>query len=290
LTGGVPTETTEEEIAQAAERLGIAGAALCLHASLRSFPKLDGPKTLIDGLVATGATVMVATMSGQCFGVPAPPDDRPTRNAIDSRATDEQAASAPWRGLTDIYHPSRVEVDAWLDATSADVASRPGRVRAARSGTFSAVGPPAPELVSTETEVDVFGPLRALRDAGGWVVLAGVALTSMTMLHLAEVEAGRQPFIRWMRAPDGTPMRIRVGECSAGFERLAPALASDERQALVGASRWRTYPARALVPLAADAIRSDPSITRCDDPDCKECPEAIAGRPIDGPSRRPDAV
>lgn len=121
-------ETTEEEIAQAAERLGIAGEALCLHASLRSFPKLErGPETLVDGLLSTGSTVMVATVSGQWFGVPAPPDDRPTRNAIDYLATDEQAASASWRGVTDVYDPSRVEVDAWLGATSAYVASRPDR-------------------------------------------------------------------------------------------------------------------------------------------------------------------
>ena len=287
----MPGEITEEEIAQAAECLGIAGESLCLHASLRSFPRLErGPKTLIDGLLSTRATVMVATMSGQWFGVPAPPDDRPTRNAIDYSATDEQAASAPWRGLADVYDPSRVEVDAWLGATSAYVASRPDRVRAPRSGTFSAVGPLGSELVSAETEADVFGPLRALHEADGWVVLAGVGLTSMTMLHLAEVEAGRRPFIRWMRGPDGTPMRVRVGECSNGFERLAPAFAGEERRVLVGASRWRAYPARLLLALAADAIRADPSMTRCDDPDCRECPDAIAGGPIEEPSPLPDTV
>ena len=283
--------TTEQEIAQVAKQLGIGGQALCVHASLRSFPKLErGPKTLIDGLLSTGATVMVATMSGQWFGVPPPRDDRPARNAIDYVATDEQATSIPWRGLTEIFDPSRVEVDGWLGTTSAYVASRPDRVRSPLSGTFSAVGPLASELVSAETGADVFGPLRALRDADGWVVLVGVGLTTMTMLHLAEVEAGRQPFIRWMRAPDGTPMRVRVGECSSGFERLAPALASEERRALVGASRWRAYPARAALALAAEAIRCDPWITRCDDPDCRECPDAIAGGPIEQQSTLPDVV
>lgn len=53
--GIVLAETTEKEIAHAAERRGVAGEALCLHASLRSFPKLErGPKTLIDGLLSTG--------------------------------------------------------------------------------------------------------------------------------------------------------------------------------------------------------------------------------------------
>lgn len=138
------------------------------------------------------------------------------------------------------------------------------------------MGALASEIVSAETEADVFGPLRALRDADGWVVLAGCGLTSMTMLHLAEVEAGRRPFIRWMRAPHGAPMRVEVGLCSSGFERLAPVLASAERRELVGASTWRAYPARAVLTLAADAIRSDRLITRCDDPHCDECRDAIA--------------
>jgi len=278
----VHSEVTDVQIAEGAERLGVAGGALCVHASLRSFPKLArGPATLIDGLLATGVTVMVATMAGEAFGIPAPRDDRPTRNAIDYAAVERQAAAAPWPGVADIYDSTRVEVDAWLGATSAHVAARPDRIRSSRTGEFSAVGPLASELMSAEAEGDVFGPLRALRDRDGWVVLAGVGLTSMTLLHLAEIEAGRRAFVRWMRAPDGSPMRIGVGECSTGFEQLAPALAAEERRTIVGASTWRAYPAGPALALAAQAIRSDPGITRCDRSTCQECADAIAGGPID---------
>jgi aminoglycoside 3-N-acetyltransferase len=180
-----------------------------------------------------------------------------------------------------IFDPTRVEIDSGLGATSAHVAARPDRIRSPRTGEFSAVGLLANELMSAEDDDDVFGPLRALRERDGWVVLAGVGLTSMTLLHVAEIEAGRKPFIRWMRAPDGSPMRVRVGECSMGFERLAPALAAPERRTIVGASTWRAYPAEPALALAARAIRGDPSITRCDNPSCKECPDTIAGGPID---------
>ena len=275
-------DVTEAETAQAAERLGVAGCSMCLHASLRSFPRLTrGPATLIDGLLSTGATVMVATMAGEAFGIPAPPDDRPVRNAIDYPAMDRQAATAPWPGSADTFDPTRVEIDSGLGATSAHVAGHPDRLRSPRTGEFSALGPLASELVAAEVDDDVFGPLRALRDRDGGVVLAGVGLTSMTLLHVAEIEAGRKAFIRWMRAPDGSPMRVRVGECSMGFERLAPALAAHERRTIVGASTWRAYPTAPTLALAAHAIRADPSITRCDDPRCQECPDAIAGAPID---------
>ena len=277
----MPNDITEGEIVQAAERLGVAGRALCLHASLRSFPRLArGPATLIDGLLATGATVMVAAMAGEAFAIPAPPDDRPARNAIDYRAMDRQAAAAPWPGSADTFDPARVEIDSGLGATCVHVARHPDRIRSPRTGGFSAVGPLASALMSAEDDDDVFGPLRALRARDGWVVLAGVDLRSMTLLHLAEIQAGRKAFIRWMRAPDGSPMRIRVGECSMGFERLAPALAADERRTIVGASTWRAYPTRQALVLATRAIRADPSITRCDDPSCEQCPDAIAGGPM----------
>jgi aminoglycoside 3-N-acetyltransferase len=123
--------------------------------------------------------------------------------------------------------------------------------------------------------------LRALVEEDDAVVLMGVDLTSMTLLHLAEVEAGRRPFIRWARGPDGRAVRVRAGECSKGFDSLAPALAPVERQVPVGDSRWRVFPAREAMKLAAQAIRTDPSITHCPNPGCIECEDAIVGGPLD---------
>ena len=63
--------------------------------------------------------------------------------------------------MTDIYDHTRTEVDEWLGATPAYVAARPDRVRRRYStGTFSALGPLAAELVAAEITTDVFGPLR----------------------------------------------------------------------------------------------------------------------------------
>jgi aminoglycoside 3-N-acetyltransferase len=134
--------------------------------------------------------------------------------------------------------------------------------------------------MAAETDEDMFGPYRALVAHGGYVLLIGVGLNRMTILHLAEVEAGRRPFVRWALGPDGKPMRSRGGMCSSGFANLDEALTPIETKARVGQSTWRVYPARELVATAADAIRSEPSITRCADPGCIECPDAIAGGPI----------
>src|SRR5215472_15667287 len=61
-------------IVEAARQLGINGKPVCVHISLRSFPKLEKEaETLIEGLLDAGVTVMVATMANHAFSIPAPP-------------------------------------------------------------------------------------------------------------------------------------------------------------------------------------------------------------------------
>lgn len=271
------------DIERAIEGLGLAGRPVAVHVSLRSFGRLaDGPSTIIDGMLGAGCTVLAATMAPGLFGIPAPLDDRPARNGIDYVRQDLDRSIASWPGLNDTYDDTRTEVSSWLGTFSAHVAARRDRVRCKlASGEFAAVGPLAHELIGGETDADVFGPLRALSERDGAVALMGVGLTRMTLLHLAELEAGRRPFIRWARGRDGQPTRVRAGECSEGFERLAPALAPVERRTRVGASHWRVLPARAALDLAAAAIRLEPWITHCPSPTCIECADAIAGGPIE---------
>ena len=273
---------TRAQLAEAITALSLNDTPLAVHISLRSFPRVDGgPATLVGAFLDRGCTLLVPTMANALFAIPAPLDDRPLRNATDYAARDASAAEDTWPGLREIYDPSRTETDHDLGATPAYVASHPDRVRSARYGSLTAIGPLASQLMAGETSDDMFGPYRALVALGGSVVLIGVGLDRLTILHLAEVEAGRRPFIYWMRGPDGEPMRSRGGACSDGFVNLDPVLEPLETTTRVGGSTWRIFPARELVATAAAAIRSNPSITRCDDPACTECPDAIAGGPIE---------
>ena len=271
------------EVEGALRELGIERRPIEVHVSVRSFGRLeDGPATIVDGVLAAGSTVLAATMAPDLFGIAAPPDDRPSRNGIDYSTQASIAGDAQREEPIGAFHPARTEVSEWLGAFSAHVAARPDRIRCRyASGEFSAVGPLASRLIGAETDADVFGPLRALVEENGAVVLMGVGLTRMTLLHLAEVEAGRRPFIRWGRGRDGRAVRVRAGLCSEGFESLAPTLASVERRLLVGASQWRVFPAREALELAADAIRTNSSITHCPNPECIECADAIAGGPLE---------
>src|SRR3954453_3948449 len=271
------------DVENAVRELGIEGRPIEVHVSVRSFGGLeDGPATIVHGVLAAGFTVLVATMAPDLFGVAAPPDDRPARNGIDYSTQTSTADDAQEEESLGTYDPARTEVSEWLGAFSAHVAARPDRIRCRyASGEFSAVGPLASRLIAAETDADVFGPLRALVEENGAVVLMGVGLTRLTLLHLAEVEAGRRPFIRWGRGRDGRAVRVRAGECSEGFESLASSLTPVERRVVVGASQWRTFPAREALELAAGEIRTKPSITQCPNFECIACADAIAGGPLE---------
>lgn len=256
------------EVKAAFRGLELVGRPVEVHVSLRSFGRLEsGPVTIVEGVLAAGSTVLAAAMAPDLFGIPAPLDDRPARNGIHYPTSRGVTEDAPVEGPIGVYDPARTEVSTWLGAFSTHVAARPDRIRCRyASGEFAAAGPLASRLIGAETDADVFGPLRALVEENGAVVLMGVGLTRMTLLHLAEVEAGRRPFIRWARGRDGRVVRVRVGECSEGFESLAPALAAVERHFTVGGSHWRVFPAREALELAAKAIQTNPSITQCPNP------------------------
>lgn len=274
---------TRAALADGISALSLGDSPVAVHVSLRSFPRVaGGPATLVGAFLDQRCTLLVPTMANTLFSIPPPPNDRPARNGRDYDAMAASAERDPWPGLSDIYDPSRTETDPDLGATPAYVASHPDRVRSKWSaGSLTAIGPLASALMAAETNEDMFGPYRALIAHDGYVLLIGVGLDRMTILHLAEVDAGRRPFIYWGRGPDGQPMRGRGGACADGFPNLDPVLAPIETRAQVARSTWRLFPARELVATAADAIRSDPSITRCSDPGCIECPDAIAGGPIE---------
>jgi aminoglycoside 3-N-acetyltransferase len=156
----------------------------------------------------------------------------------------------------------------------------PGRVRGNHPlCSFSAVGPLAQRLIAGQTPLNINAPLAALAEVGGSVVLMGVGLEKMTLLHLAEERAGRNPFRRWANGPDGQVIEVTTGGCSDGFGKLEPLLAPLMQEAHVGQSHWRIFPAEPTLTVATAVIRQNPLITHCGRSGCR-CDDAVLGGPI----------
>jgi aminoglycoside 3-N-acetyltransferase len=75
-------------------------------------------------------------------------------------------------------------------------------------------------------------------------------------------------------------VHIETGGCSEGFPNLEPALAPVARETYVGNSRWRAFDAATTLERATAAIRNNPNITQCADPNCPRCRDAILGGPL----------
>ena len=143
---------------------------------------------------------------------------------------------------------------------------------------FTAVGPHAKTLVAGQTWTDVYAPLRALVRLDGAVLMVGVDLTAMTLLHLAEADAGRAPFQRWARAADGKVRAVPVGGCSDGFNALQPAIDHLRATTKVGPSRWDAFRAAPVLEAVTRTIEADPASTICADR-CGRCLDARDGGP-----------
>ena len=264
------------DIEQALERLGIAGAPVCLHASLSSFGEFDGgPDAVIDAFLRSGCTLLVPTFTGEQLEVVPDEEDLLERNGWDV----VEARRLP--KLTDIvFAPDLNLIDASMGAIPAAVLQRSERLRGDHPlNSFTALGPKATDLIEEQAWNDVYAPLRELTKLGGYVVLAGVGLNRMTILHMAEALAGRRHFRRWATGPDNSAVAVPVGSCSEGFPNLENVVGLLATETQAGQSRWRVFPSAETVTTAAAFIRTEPEITHCGDPECIRCPHAIAGGP-----------
>ena len=107
---------------------------------------------------------------------------------------DERGATRVPRHLLDRVERRRPQ----HGCDTAPVLARPERLRGDHPlASFSAIGPLATDLIDGQHGGAVHAPLRALGEMDGAIVMVGVGLTRMTLLHLAEQEAGRTQFQRW---------------------------------------------------------------------------------------------
>lgn len=270
------TTVSQSDIQAAIRQLDLAGQPVCVHSSLRSFGHvIGGAAAVVRAFLEEGCTLVVPTYSYR-FAVSPPPDLQVQRNGWDyDRYTGSNS------GRDQVYTPATQAIDEEMGAIPAAVLNAPQRRRGDHPlNSFSAVGPRAEALIAGQSALNVYAPLQALVAAAGSVLLMGVGLDKMTLLHLAEQEAGRVPFRRWANDQQGQPQMVEAGSCSDGFEHFTHALHPWRRETKVGDSQWQLFPAQKALEAAAAAIRANPRITHCSRPDCERCRDALLGGPI----------
>jgi aminoglycoside 3-N-acetyltransferase len=267
---------TQKDIRHAIRALGLAGRPVFLHSSLSSFGLVaGGAEAVIGAFLDEGCTLLVPSFSSG-FEIAPPAHLQFERNGWTYGETVDTAT-----GRERIYSPDSSDIDKYMGAIPAAALACAGRARGSHPhDSFAGIGPLAAEIIGSQAPLDVYGPFRILIRRGGYVLLAGVGLTRMTLLHLAEKEAGRNLFRRWANDEDGNSMAVEVGGCSEGFGNLSSYLEPVVETTMVGQSKWMLFPAGPALELAAAVMRERPDITHCGDPGCERCNDALAGGPI----------
>lgn len=261
--------------------LGLQGADVAVHASLRSFGHVaGGEETVIAALRETCATLLMPAFC-EIGRTNPPPDDRPERNGWYYQSYRiEEAGVRPFDPRT--FGPDSDINVGEMGRIAAGLLREQDAIRSAHpSVSWTACGSRAAWYCEGHEPGDPNAPLKKLVQARGWVLLLGVGLASCTALHLAEERSGRRPFIRWIRYADGQVRRVREYGCSDGFPRLAPGVAAIARSMRVGACQAVAYPIAALVETATEILRRQPELTLCGRRTPCRCQDAVRGGPTD---------
>ncbi len=255
-----------DDVRKLFERLNVRGNQIVVHASLSALGEVEGSAPTVcnalieavgDGTILVPAFTFAETLIGL----------RP--------------------GRTVAFHPD-LPVSREIGAIAEAFRRVPGVLRSSHpTHSFAAYGRNARDLLSTQRDNNVLGPMKKLNIAQGQLLLLGTTLRTVTAIHLAEERLqvpylSRRSAIRLNAA--GYEERVvleNVPGCSTAFDRLEARL--DPAKVLsvpLANGTARKIPVRYLVNLATGALEADPAVFVCEQPDCRSCAakrDALAG-------------
>lgn len=267
---------TREDIERGFAKLAIDGGVI-VHSSLSSFGYVEGgAEAVVDALLSSFPLVMVPAFTWGTMTRP------PEGVHIERNGWRPHRHRHPrWRKWVPVPFRKDMAAGKSMGAITEALRRRPGAARGIHpTHSLAAVGEHAEEIIATQTYDDPMGPIKALAERGGWILMLGTELTSCTPIHAAEDLAGRKHFIRFSPAADGGVLRIATPGCSRGFAKFEPVLSSVKREVRIGRCRVRAYPGGDMMRLCVDAMKRNPEITLCR-PDCPSCRDLLAGGPIE---------
>lgn len=268
-----------EDLRRHFQDAGLTGTSVCMHASIKSLGQLShGAETVIESALLEDMSVMVPTQSWRYFSVPKPMN----RGDIPLNAEDDGSIPLELPNNEGFSMKSILVGSAMGILPRILVEKFPHKRGNHPLASFSAVGPHADFLTSTQTPERPFAPIEQLIANKGKILLLGTDLTSVTALHYAEQLAELSMLVRWALLSNGSVQECVVSGCSLGFEKLSGLLSSIETTYVCETSNWRIYDAEELVLSATKIFQETPMIGTCDDKTCKRCEtRKSSGKSID---------
>src|SRR5512135_3519946 len=258
-------------------KLGLSHTPVIAHASLKAFGEVvGGAETLLR---ATLDSVWALVMPTFTYKTMITPETGPVNNGL------TYGAEGDLNRMAEPYTPD-LPADRMMGVLPEALRRHP-RAHRSLHPILSFAGIHADPFLAAQTLQNPLGPIGALAEADGWILLLGVDHTVNTSIHYAERLAGRKTFTRWALLPD------RIIECpafpgdSTGFDAIASDLTSITRTVQAGDATIQALPLRGLIHAVTERIKADPLALLCDREDCLRCNairesvSATAGKPAE---------
>jgi aminoglycoside 3-N-acetyltransferase len=244
---------------------------LIAHASLSAFGDVHGgAETVLGVLLGAFQTLVMPSFTYKTMLIP---ETGPEHNAC------TYGSGKDTNRMAEFFRPD-MPVDRLIGKIAETLRTRAGAQRSSHP-LLSFTGINAGAILGAQTLKDPLGPIRALYEAEGWVLLLGVDHTVNTSIHYAERAAGRKQFIRWALSPAGVVECMGFPGCSAGFQVVSTRLDHVTHTVQVGPRSIQAFPLNDLVNTVRQWIEEDPLALLCEQQDCERCGavrEAVAAR------------
>jgi aminoglycoside 3-N-acetyltransferase len=261
---------TEHTIAAGLRALGLdTSSVVIVHSSLRSFGSVvGGAAAVCRALVSVCGTVLLPAGSWDLTGILAPPGLVRPNNAVQVASSWETFEAALERAVP---FAEDLPIDRELGRVPETMRQQfPHRRSQHPLLSYLAVGRYADTLITAQRLDWPLGPIEALAELGGHVLLLGVDHTANTAIHLAEQRLGRSRFYRYAKAARGVWMELpNIPGQSHRFDAIEPALAAVTQELLIGACRARRMAVADVLAAAERLIIADPAALLCHDADCR---------------------
>jgi aminoglycoside 3-N-acetyltransferase len=242
-------------------KLGLSHTPVIAHASLSAFGEVvGGGETLLRAILDSVWALVMPTFT---YMTMITPEVGPPNNGV------TYGSEHDLNRIAEPFKPD-MPVDKQMGVIPELLRQHP-RARRTAHPIQSFAGIYADKFLAAQTLQNPFGPIGALAEADGWILLLGVDHTVNTSIHYAERLAGRKQFTRWALLPD------RILECpgfpgdSAGFEAITPVLVNETRRVKVGDAIVQAVSLRTLIQAVNETLQANPLALLCERTDCERC-------------------
>lgn len=261
---------TANEITQGLHALGLQrSSTVIVHTSLRSFGPIEGgAQTVCQALLATCGTLLLPAGTWDMTGLPAPPGLIRPHNAVASTETWQEFDAALSRAVP---YSDDLPIDKELGMLPEIMRRTVPHLRSHHPlFSYIAIGLHAPELIAAQRLDWPLGPLEALAQLEGDILLLGVDHTSNTTIHLAEQRLGRSRFYRYAKVTNQVWMELpNLPGQSHRFDDIEPELRAATQAVLIGSCRAQCIPIREVLAVADQLIRANPAALLCEQSACR---------------------